>query len=116
MDHIGIDLHKKEGRICARRGGKRMACRIRTELERVCFGFREDRARTLVEALSGAGCGKAPYCLARGRAASAHLGGGVAYLAVGSATFDSLLQEERVPGLTKSCLSLPSRNVVPTDP
>jgi transposase len=52
MDHIGIDVHKKERQICIlAEGGERIEQRIRTEPERFAavFGGRP-RARILIEA------------------------------------------------------------------
>jgi transposase len=52
MDHIGIDVHKKESQVCMfADGGELIECRIRTEPERFAavLGPRE-RARILIEA------------------------------------------------------------------
>ncbi len=52
MDHIGIDVHKKESQVCMLAdGGELIECRIRTEPERFAavLGPRE-RARILIEA------------------------------------------------------------------
>jgi transposase len=52
MDHIGIDVHKRESQICIlAEGGELIECRIRTEPERFAavLGNRP-RARIVIEA------------------------------------------------------------------
>ncbi len=74
MDHIGIDVHKKESQLCIlAEGGERIEWRIRTEPERFAtvLGDRP-RARILIEACGVCNPPPGQRCLGAGHRGPAH--------------------------------------------